>query len=69
MDLAILQWIQDNLRYGVLDTIMPAVTALGAAAFCGWRWRPSCFCGPKRAAPAGCCWGRWRWRLSAATCC
>lgn len=30
MDLAILQWIQDNLRCGVLDTIMPAVTALGS---------------------------------------
>ena len=32
MDLAILQWIQDNLRCGVLDTIMPAVTALGSGA-------------------------------------
>ena len=30
MDLAILQWIQDNLRCGILDTIMPAVTALGS---------------------------------------
>ena len=32
MDLAILQWIQDNLRCGVLDTVMPAVTALGSGA-------------------------------------
>ena len=32
MDLAILQWIQDNLRCGILDTIMPAVTALGSGA-------------------------------------
>ncbi len=32
MDLAILQWIQDNLRCGILDTIMPAVTALGSGS-------------------------------------
>lgn len=29
MDLSILQWIQGNLRCTVLDTVMPAVTALG----------------------------------------
>ena len=35
IDLLILDWIQNHLRCGLLDRIVPAITMLGEA---GWIW-------------------------------
>lgn len=35
MDLSILDWIQEHLRCGILDHIVPVITLLGEA---GWIW-------------------------------
>lgn len=38
IDLLILDWIQNHLRCGLLDRIVPAITMLGEA---GWIWIPA----------------------------